>query len=40
MRLRRRGFADVINRFGGNCFGCHVAARPEWDSICLARAAK
>jgi hypothetical protein len=33
-RIRRRGFADVINRFGGNCFGCHVAARPEWDSIC------
>ena len=35
-RIRRRGFADVINRFGGNCFGCHVAARPEWDSICQA----
>jgi hypothetical protein len=33
-RIRRHGFADVVNRFGGNCFGCHVAARPEWDSIC------
>ena len=33
-KIRRRGFADVVNRFGGNCFGCHVAARPEFDSIC------
>jgi hypothetical protein len=32
--IRRRGFADVVNRFGGNCFACHVAARPEFDSIC------
>jgi hypothetical protein len=24
----------VINRFGGNCLGCHAAARPEWDMIC------
>ncbi len=32
--IRRRGFADVVNGFGGNCFGCHVAARPEFDSIC------
>jgi hypothetical protein len=29
-----RGFTDVINRFGGNCFACHVRARPEWDLIC------
>jgi len=33
-QIRRRGFADVVNRFGGNCFGCHVAARPEWDLVC------
>jgi len=33
-QIRKRGFADVVNRFGGNCFGCHVAARPEWDLIC------
>ncbi len=32
--IRNRGFADVINRFGGNCFACHVRARPEWDLIC------
>ncbi len=35
-QIRRRGFADVVNRFGGNCFGCHVAARPEWDLVCEA----
>lgn len=32
--IRNRGFVDVINRFGGNCFGCHVKARPQWDLIC------
>jgi len=33
-QIRGRGFADVVNRFGGNCFACHVKARPEWDMIC------
>lgn len=32
--IRKRGFADVVNRFGGNCFACHIAAKPEWDLIC------
>lgn len=32
--IRKRGFAEVVNRFGGNCFACHVKARPAWDSIC------
>lgn len=32
--IRKRGFADIKNRFGGNCFACHVAAKPEWDMIC------
>jgi len=32
--IRKRGFVDVVNRFGGNCFGCHIAARPEWDLVC------
>lgn len=32
--IRKRGFAEVVNRFGGNCFGCHVAAKPEWDLVC------
>jgi hypothetical protein len=33
-KIRKRGFAEVNNRFGGNCFTCHVQARPEWDFIC------
>jgi len=32
--VRARGFAEVVNRFGGNCFACHVKARPEFDMIC------
>jgi hypothetical protein len=33
-KINVRGVTDVVNRFGGNCFGCHVAAKPEWDLIC------
>jgi len=33
-QIRKRGFADVVNRFGGNCFACHIAARPQWDLVC------
>jgi hypothetical protein len=33
-KIRRRGFAEVNNRFGGNCFVCHVKARPDWDFVC------
>lgn len=29
-----RGTTEVVNRFGGNCFGCHMLATPEWDLIC------
>ncbi len=32
--IRRRGFAEVNNRFGKNCFACHVLARDPWDFIC------
>lgn len=32
--IRGRGFTDVVNRFGGNCFACHVKAKPEWDMVC------
>lgn len=32
--IRKRGFVDVVNRFGGNCFACHVKAKPEFDMIC------
>ena len=31
--IRKRGFADVVNRFDGNCFDCHVKAEPQWDLI-------
>jgi hypothetical protein len=33
-KIRTRGFAEVNNRFGGNCFSCHVKAQPQWDLIC------
>src|SRR5436309_7548160 len=23
-KIRKRGTVDVVNRFGGNCFGCHA----------------
>jgi hypothetical protein len=32
--ITSRGTTDVVNRFGGNCFGCHQLARPEWDLVC------
>lgn len=31
--VRVRGRDDVINMFGGQCWGCHVAAR-DFDFIC------
>ena len=33
-KIFTRGFAEVNNRFGLNCFGCHVKAKPEFDMIC------
>jgi hypothetical protein len=33
-KIYKRGFAEVNNRFGGNCFTCHVKARPEFDFVC------
>lgn len=32
--IRTRGFQEVNNRFGGNCFTCHVKAHPEFDLVC------
>lgn len=32
--IRKRGHADVVNRFGGNCLECHQKAAPEFDMIC------
>lgn len=33
-KIEKRGFVDVENRFGGNCFACHAPAREPWDFIC------
>lgn len=33
-KIRTRGFVDVVNRFGGNCFACHVKANPGRDMVC------
>lgn len=33
-QISKRGYADVVNRFGGNCLDCHVKAEPKWDMIC------
>ncbi len=33
-KILKRGFTEVVNRFGGNCFGCHIKARAEWDLVC------
>ena len=32
--INTRGFAEVNNGFGMNCFGCHVKAKPEFDMVC------
>ena len=32
--IRNRGFVDVVNRFGGNCFGCHIKAEAKYDLLC------
>jgi hypothetical protein len=33
-KLGKRGFAEVNNRFGKNCFACHAPAREPWDFVC------
>lgn len=32
--IRNRGFVDVVNRFDGNCFACHIKAEPKYDLVC------
>ena len=32
--INKRGFVDVVNKFGGNCFACHIKADPGRDMIC------
>ncbi len=33
-KIKKRGTVDVVNRFGGNCFACHVKANPGRDLVC------
>src|SRR3984893_18918998 len=33
-RIRKRGTTDVVNRFGGDCFDCHVPAAAQWGLVC------
>ena len=33
-KIFTRGFTEVNNRLGLNCFNCHKLARPEFDLIC------
>ncbi len=33
-KIFKRGFTDIVNRPGGNCFNCHIKAEPQWDMIC------
>ena len=33
-KIGKRGFAEVNNRFGKNCFACHAPAREPWDFVC------
>jgi len=32
--IDKRGTADVVNAFNGNCLGCHAKAMPQWDFVC------
>jgi hypothetical protein len=33
-KIYQRGFENVNNRFGLNCFSCHQQAQQEFDLIC------
>lgn len=32
--IQSRGTTDVVNAFGGNCFGCHSQAQSMYDLVC------
>ena len=32
--IEKRGTADVVNRFGGNCASCHQGAAARFDGVC------
>ena len=33
-KIVTRGFAEVNNGLGLNCFACHIKAKPEFDFVC------
>lgn len=33
-KIMKRGLYDINNKFGGNCFACHIKAKPEFDLVC------
>lgn len=33
-KIVKRGFEEINNKFGLNCFDCHVKAEPKWDLVC------
>ena len=33
-KIVTRGATETVNRFGGNCFSCHVKADAKWDLVC------
>jgi hypothetical protein len=33
-KIFKRGFSEVNNRLGLNCFACHSQAKPEFDLVC------
>ena len=33
-KIVTRGTDAVVNRFGGNCASCHVAAKGRFDMVC------
>jgi hypothetical protein len=32
--IATRGIQNVVNRFGGNCASCHIAAKGKFDFVC------
>ncbi len=32
--IATRGIENVVNRFGGNCASCHIAAKGKFDFVC------
>ena len=33
-QIAKRGYEDVVNKFGGNCLDCHIKAELQWDLVC------